>query len=113
MVKEGLLSEAAVDSFNLPIYVPSASEVEGVILLVLRGWRKCAPAKLSSAEEVRVSCFHARAAMEDILCKHFGSDLNVDELFKRYSDKLEEFSKSPQFARIKNLANLFVLVKRN
>lgn len=71
------------------------------------------PAKLSSAEQVRVSCFHARAAMEDILCKHFGSDLNVDELFKRYSDKLEEFSKSPRFARIKNLANLNVLVKRN
>ncbi|XP_021824304.1 probable S-adenosylmethionine-dependent methyltransferase At5g37990 [Prunus avium] len=123
MVKEGLLSEAAVDSFNLPIYVPSASEVEVVILLgtknknlgfsIERLEEMRFPAKLSSAEEVRVSCLHARAAMEDILCKHFGSDLNVDELFKRYSDKLEEFSKSPRFAHIKNLANLFVLVKRN
>lgn len=112
-----------MDSFNLPIYVPSASEVEVVILLgtknknlgfsIERLEEMRFPAKLSSAEEVRVSCFHARAAMEDILCKHFGSDLNVDELFKRYSDKLEEFSKSPRFAHIKNLANLFVLVKRN
>ncbi|CAL8995074.1 unnamed protein product [Prunus brigantina] len=118
-----MVKEAAVDSFNLPIYVPSASEVEGVILLGTKNKNLgCSierleemrfPAKLSSAEEVRVSCFHARAAMEDILCKHFGSDLNVDELFKRYSDKLEEFSKSPRFARIKNLANLFVLVKHN
>ncbi|CAL2232452.1 unnamed protein product [Prunus armeniaca] len=108
-----------VKEFSLPIYVPSASEVEGVILLgtknknlgysIERLEEMRFPAKLSSVDEVRVSCFHARAAMEDILCKHFGSDLNVDELFKRYSDKLEEFAKSPRFARIKNLANLFVL----
>ncbi|ONI31590.1 hypothetical protein PRUPE_1G321300 [Prunus persica] len=74
MVKESLLSEAAVDSFNLPIYVPSASEVEGVILLgtknknlvvVLRGRRKCA----SQQSFLVLSRFEFPAFMQELQWK--------------------------------------------
>ncbi|KAK3040756.1 hypothetical protein RJ639_029278 [Escallonia herrerae] len=70
------------------------------------------PPMLTSPEEVLACSRHVRAATEGILCNHFGSQI-MDLLFENYSEKLEELSKMPQFIRVKNLENLFVLVKRN
>ncbi|KAK2990139.1 hypothetical protein RJ640_007541 [Escallonia rubra] len=117
LVKEGLVTKALVDSFNLPIYIPDASELKKAItsnkhLELLKMEEVYFPPMLTSPEEVLACSRHVRAAMEGILCNHFGSQI-MDQLFEKYSEKLEEFSKMPHFIRVKNLENLFVLVKRN
>ncbi|KAJ7943059.1 S-adenosylmethionine-dependent methyltransferase [Quillaja saponaria] len=118
MAKEGLLSEALVDSFNLPIYVPSASEVKKVVssiqhLSIEKLEEIYYPVKLVTPEDAHVSSLHMRAAVEGLICQHFGNKI-TDELFKRYIRKLQEFWKSnPQRTKDYKVGILFLLVKCN
>ncbi|CAN6681804.1 unnamed protein product [Malus baccata var. baccata] len=119
MAKEGLVSEDLLDSFNVPIYIPSPSEVKNLVLgmkslfSIERLDELLFPTNLSTPNDIRACVSHIRATVEGVVCKHFGSELNTEELFERYFHKIEEFSKTPRFTNIENVANLFMLVKRN
>ncbi|KAK3015618.1 hypothetical protein RJ639_005846 [Escallonia herrerae] len=113
----GLVSEALVDSFNIPVYIPTASEVKEVVSSIKNLQVEkieeiyYSPIKLSTREDVQLSNLHLRATTEGILCKHFGSEL-MNELFERHLQKLEDLSHTTRFARVKKMQDLFLLVKR-
>ncbi|WOH15540.1 hypothetical protein DCAR_0935082 [Daucus carota subsp. sativus] len=102
MVKEGLVAEELLDSFNLPLYIPTPSEVIKLVsgdkhLNILKVEESFLKVKMSSAEDIMYGSSHLRAAMEGIINKHFGPDILMDDLFHRYCNKFTEFS-----ARFKN-----------
>lgn len=114
---QGLISEELANSFNIPIFYPTASEVKEQVssnkhLSIERFQEIYFPPMLSTPEHIQVAKAHIRAVLEGILCKYFGPKL-VDELFDRYSEKLENFSKTPDFTRVEKLEYLFMLAKRN
>lgn len=119
MVNEGLVSESIADSFNIPFFFPSPAEMNQVvsgtknlrteIVEVIKN-----PGTIRTPEEIRSYSLHVRVVLEDMLRKHFGPDFLIDELFDRYSRKLESFSKTPEIIQAENWdRTLFMLVQRN
>ncbi|KAF8407580.1 hypothetical protein HHK36_006714 [Tetracentron sinense] len=96
MAKMGLFTEAKVDSFNLPLYTASPQEMVG---LVERNGCFCIEkielvdisVKQANAPNAQSCIMHLRAGMGGIIGEHFGNEI-IDELFDRYSKKLEESS---------------------
>ncbi|KAF8398921.1 hypothetical protein HHK36_014786 [Tetracentron sinense] len=111
MAKMGLVSEAKVDSFNLPIYLTSPQELEG---LVERNGcfsiMKLYLADSSMKHKAQSVTIHARAGMEGLVREHFGSEI-IDELFNQYCAKLEEYSFIFDSDYLKE-NQLFVILKR-
>ncbi|KAK6930526.1 SAM dependent carboxyl methyltransferase [Dillenia turbinata] len=109
MVNEGRLNKNELDSFNIPVYSPSASELR---LLVQHN----ACFSIARLEEMRyepvprISPQSIRAGFEVILSKNFGNEI-VDEVFRRYAEKVEGCS----FIRDEEgiACQLFILLKRN
>ncbi|KAK2990143.1 hypothetical protein RJ640_007545 [Escallonia rubra] len=88
---KGLVTEALVDSLNLSIYIPDASELKRVIasnkhLELLKMEKVYFPPMFASPEKVLACSRHIRATMEGILCKHFGSQI-MDQLFEKSSER--------------------------
>ncbi|OMO72393.1 SAM dependent carboxyl methyltransferase [Corchorus olitorius] len=91
---QGLVSEDQVDSFNLPVYAPTPMEItelverngcftiEGLEFMDLR-------TEADSKIDARASAMHMRAGFENIISKHFGSDVSND-LFDRHLEKVKE-----------------------
>uniref|UniRef100_A0A175YIF4 Uncharacterized protein n=3 Tax=Daucus carota subsp. sativus TaxID=79200 RepID=A0A175YIF4_DAUCS len=97
MVKEGLVEEELFDSFNLPVYIPTPSELIKLVssdehLNILKVEESYVKVKLSSPEDFMFESSHLRAVMEGIIKRHFGPDILMDDLFHRYCNKLKEFS---------------------
>ncbi|CAI9096988.1 OLC1v1033267C1 [Oldenlandia corymbosa var. corymbosa] len=118
MANEGIISEDVIDSFNLPLYFPSASEMKEIAtscnnhLSIEKLVYHPTPISLANFDK-NVNCSHVRAAVEPALCQHFSPQV-VDEIFKRYPDKLENFVKTPHFSELLETGgNLFVLLKRS
>ncbi|KAF8398922.1 hypothetical protein HHK36_014787 [Tetracentron sinense] len=92
MAKMGLVSEAKVDSFNLPTYLTSPQELEG---LVERNGcfsiMKLCLVDSSMKHNAQSLTMHVRAGVEGMVGEHFGTEI-IDELFNRYCAKLEEYS---------------------
>ncbi|KAF5454429.1 hypothetical protein F2P56_024095 [Juglans regia] len=97
MVDKGLIGEEKLDSFNLPHYAPSASEVKSVVLMensfsidrlevtelkwsTIFGERNLSEALADSAMCVR-------AVAEPFLVSHFG-DAIIEEVFRKYKEIL-------------------------
>ena len=109
------MSEEKVDSFNLPMYYTSPSELKAIIerneqfsiesLKILNN-----PKKHVKLPNVETRVLYVRAALEGLLRSHFGADI-MDELFHRFSKKLghSSFFLNPQ--NQKSIV-LFVLLKR-
>ncbi|KAK4763843.1 hypothetical protein SAY87_013281 [Trapa incisa] len=115
MVNEGLIEEALVDSFNMPLFFPTASEMTEVISEI-QGIRtevveeiQCLREK-SMLGDTSTMSLQLRAITEEILNKHFGPGI-IDTIFQRMPQKFEEYLRSPSFAAEK-LQNLFLLVKK-
>ncbi|XP_022146823.1 probable S-adenosylmethionine-dependent methyltransferase At5g38100 [Momordica charantia] len=117
MSKEGLVSEAQVDSFNLPIYITCPSEmrqlveengefsIERMELTDPTTWVK---GNIDTQEWVS----HVRAAMEGIFTKHFGDNLNIiDQMFQRVIKKLEHHREDIN-SKLHEKVQLFVVLKR-
>ncbi|GER35612.1 S-adenosyl-L-methionine-dependentmethyltransferases superfamily protein [Striga asiatica] len=94
MVKMGKLSEDKVDSFNLPFYYPSLSELKTLIeanglfhierMTNLGGAMRCKP-------DPKALTWHLRVVIGGLIEKHFGisgSGIVMDELFRLYFQKL-------------------------
>ncbi|CAA0839644.1 S-adenosyl-L-methionine-dependent methyltransferases superfamily protein [Striga hermonthica] len=117
MAKMGKLSEDKVDSFNLPFYYPSPSELKTLIeanglfhierMANLGGAMRCKP-------DPQALTWHLRVVIEGLIEKHFGirgSGMVMDELFRLYFQKL---LKSPILVDEKYYkeTNYFVCLKR-
>ncbi|PON58746.1 SAM dependent carboxyl methyltransferase [Parasponia andersonii] len=116
VTKMGLVSEEKVDTFNLPLYFPSSSEVKAIIgrneQFSIESMEK-----LDNVEKhvllpnLQTRILFLRAALEGLLQKHFGNEI-MDELFNRFSN---EVAQSSIFLNPENHKSpfLFVLLKRN
>ncbi|XP_038679013.1 loganic acid O-methyltransferase-like [Tripterygium wilfordii] len=93
---QGLISEAKIDSFNMPIYSPTAPEMKALIEKngcfsiekmesIIYGEEVV---KLLYIDEQMLSS-QLRAVWEGIISEHFGNDI-VDELFDQYAKRFAE-----------------------
>ncbi|KAK9286787.1 hypothetical protein L1049_015192 [Liquidambar formosana] len=111
MANEGIISEAEIDSFNLPIYSPSPEEMR----MIIQRNGCFGIAKLELKPEMRSDSPPAtgdfRAGMEEIFRQHFGSEI-VEQLFNRYTKK---FAGRPPHTPADDgfMVGLFILLKRN
>lgn len=119
MVKDGLISEEKVDSFNLPIYSVSPKEMEELVAkngrFSIKRMESTNPAPTAKAKgdlgDKNAIARHLRAGMEGIFAKHFGSEV-MDELFDRFSNKTIEFSDRFKSCHIQGTQLFIVLVKQ-
>ncbi|KAM7261732.1 hypothetical protein ACFE04_020809 [Oxalis oulophora] len=116
LAKEGKTSEAMIDSFNLPMFIPSPSEVKEVVsknvLLSIKTLEIISyPVTKRTPEFPKMASVELRAVLEGIMSQHFGSGI-MDDVFEKYADKIAEAMKKPLFA-YDNTEVLFLLVKRN
>ena len=96
---QGIIREEKVDSFNIPIYLPSPKEVKSAAqrngcFSIER--LECIPHKKSKGRDnitvmARLISSHVRAGMGLLLEDHFGCDV-MDELFTSFSKKLENLA---------------------
>ncbi|XP_059649240.1 loganic acid O-methyltransferase-like [Cornus florida] len=96
MVNEGLVSEAQVDSFNLPVYCPSPKEIARLVeengcFRIERMELMDPRSNMNSPYDVHKFIMHVRAFLEGVFTKHFGSEI-VNEMFERIFQKSSEFS---------------------
>ncbi|OVA12886.1 SAM dependent carboxyl methyltransferase [Macleaya cordata] len=110
MAKMGVVDEARIDSFNLPMYSTSTQELE--TLVERNGCFSVERMEIMSRPRLsnpQVYSDHIRAVTEGLIKQHFGSEI-LDELFDRYSKKLED---SLSIFKSGKATLLFVLLKRN
>ena len=114
---QGKISEAQVDSFNLPMYVPSLEEMTELVqkngCFDIEKMELTSPGVLhesmtDTSSMGKAIVMHVRAGMERMLIQHFGSEI-IDELFNRYAQKFEEF---PHHVLPSKKVQLFVVLIR-
>jgi indole-3-acetate O-methyltransferase len=116
---QGIISEAKVDSFNLPMYSATLEEMKE--LIQRNGSFNVEKMELTMANgesnhqsyssySGRILQMHLRAGIEEIISQHFGTEI-IDDLFDRYAMKAEDFSHRLQSSERKG-ALLFVVLKR-
>ncbi|KAG8637564.1 loganic acid O-methyltransferase isoform X2 [Manihot esculenta] len=115
MVKEGLISEAEVDSFNLPFYTVSPEEMTELIerngCFSIERMELTDPAPwLNGPVNIPEWVVHVRAAMQALFIKHFGREI-VDEIFHRLIKKLTDHSHQLE-SKQRDKTLLFVALKR-
>ncbi|XP_008465246.2 loganic acid O-methyltransferase-like isoform X1 [Cucumis melo] len=117
MSKEGLVSEAKVDSFNLPIYITCPSEMRQLVEdngnFSIERMELTAPTTwLQGAIDTREWINHIRAAMEGIFTQHFGHNLTfIEQLFERVIQKLNHHYEEIN-SKLHEKVQLFVVLKR-
>ncbi|GFZ21294.1 S-adenosyl-L-methionine-dependent methyltransferases superfamily protein [Actinidia rufa] len=116
MVKVGSISEAELDSFNLPLYSPSLKEMTQLVqsngCFSIESMELTDPlSKIVCPLNIRALVMHLRAVLEGIFTKHFGSEI-IDELFERTLDKFAEFSSLFESCCGQQDTQLFLVLKR-
>ncbi|KAF5811014.1 putative methyltransferase [Helianthus annuus] len=108
MIKEGLVRESDLNSFNLPLYYPCVDEVRDAIknegsfsldnLTVFQvNWDPQDTDYTNTNDSIelghkhgRNTAKHVRAVTEPLLTSHFGNSINIDALFKKFKKHLAE-----------------------
>ncbi|GLT34361.1 hypothetical protein SLA2020_088800 [Shorea laevis] len=116
MAKEGLVDEARVDSFNLPVYYPSSEKV--IAIVEKEGWFKIEQiqeiarpmTRQLSKQDIEKYALFIRGWAEVVVRDHFGVEI-VDEVFSNFTEKLMESGllSDPSIAP---MVDLFVLLMR-
>ncbi|KAI9128094.1 hypothetical protein K1719_001087 [Acacia pycnantha] len=113
---KGIVNEGLVDSFNLPIYVPSSEEMKELI-------RKNGNFKLEKSEllfrlykdkhqtDAHSYSMHFKAASEGVFKEHFKQEI-VDDIFVQLEKKLTSGFNFLTHPTYKELGEIFIL-KRN
>ena len=113
---QGLISEEKVNSFNVPLYFPSAKELK---TLIERNGRFSIESIDEIIEQVKRaqplpstqnSISHVRAGLEGLIKDHFGTEI-VDEFFACYAKKHVE----NRFVYAENAVDntlIFMILKR-
>ncbi|XVF20687.1 hypothetical protein REPUB_Repub12eG0023500 [Reevesia pubescens] len=95
LTKKGLISEEKLNSFNMPLYFPSAKELK---ILIERNGHFSIESSHEIIEQVKRvqplpstqnSTSHIRAGLEGLMKDHFGNEI-VDEIFACYATKHAE-----------------------
>ncbi|KAJ1382913.1 SAM dependent carboxyl methyltransferase [Sesbania bispinosa] len=114
MTKEGLVSEEKVDSFNVPFLYSPVKNVKAILEAndcFSIEWMETLDIKdifvISNAQTFALTY---RAVLEELIEKHFGEGI-VDEIFDRYTKKVEAFPDIMNSEKLK-IAMLYVLLKR-
>ncbi|KAJ6726188.1 METHYLTRANSFERASES SUPERFAMILY PROTEIN putative-RELATED [Salix purpurea] len=115
MVEEGTVSEAQVDSFNLPFYAASPEEMTEIVerngfFSIERMELNDPAAWLKRRINIPEWVVHVRAAMEKSFSKHFGREV-PDELFDRLTKKLGKLSDELEL-KYREKTLLLVVLKR-
>ncbi|KAJ9708563.1 hypothetical protein PVL29_000548 [Vitis rotundifolia] len=115
MAKEGLINEAQVDSFNLPVYAASREQMTDLVkrngCFTIERMELVYPTSKLVDRFCGNECgMLLRAGMEGIIAKHFGSGI-IDELFDRFSKKSVEFSHQLESSK-RGGAQLFAALRR-
>ncbi|CAI9091906.1 OLC1v1027017C1 [Oldenlandia corymbosa var. corymbosa] len=118
MVKEGIISEDLIDSFNIPCFMPMASEMEEIVASSGTNFSIKTLAELhiptdvrNSKAELQVVTSYTRAITDCVFSQHFSPQV-VDEIFTRFPDKLQNLFKDPRFAQVDRWESLFTLLAR-
>ncbi|KAG9449050.1 hypothetical protein H6P81_009015 [Aristolochia fimbriata] len=116
MADKGRLDEGKVNSFNLPIYIPYAEEIQKLVersgSFTIEKMQPLTSTAMgfSSRLDARKCSFIVRAPMEGIITQYFGS-VAIDEIFEKYVEMAEKnwdfVAQSAAFTD-----DLFVLLKR-
>ncbi|KAK9091364.1 hypothetical protein Sjap_024541 [Stephania japonica] len=111
MTETGLVSEAQLDSFNLPVYNASLEELRALTVKNGRFSIERMEPVFRYAPTAEMCTIHLRAGgMERVFSEHFGSEI-MDEFFDRYAKNVAESSILNDLTE-KDSAELFVLLKR-
>ncbi|KAF8036895.1 hypothetical protein BT93_C2580 [Corymbia citriodora subsp. variegata] len=112
----GIISKAKVESFNVPIYFPSEKELKQAIgqngfFHIERIQTLDHPKMHVTFSTLESRSLYLRAAFEGLLHRHFGDELDIDDLFHQYSLKVAE---SPFFLKPESHETItfFVVLKR-
>lgn len=112
---QGLVAEAQVDSFNLPLYFPTLEEMTEIVKK--NGCFSIALMKIPNPNleilpkiSLDNGLSHIRAVTEGVLTNHFGQEV-VDELFERAIQKRAEIPKALE-SSYKKGSELFVVLQR-
>ncbi|KAJ0042134.1 hypothetical protein Pint_18685 [Pistacia integerrima] len=114
MANLGLISEVKVDLFNIPVYYPTAKEVEAIIkkngLFSIERMNIFTPNLTDIKLSVKYYTSLVRAAYEGLVKKHFGNEF-VDKIFSHFTAKIaENFSLIDLKNNVK--VNIFFVLKR-
>lgn len=112
---KGVVSEAQVDSFNLPFYAASPEEMAEIVerngfFNVERMELNDPAAWLKRRINIPEWVVHVRAAMEESFRQHFGGEV-LDEFFDRLTKKLSKFSDELEL-KYREKTLLLVVLKR-
>ncbi|CAI9102610.1 OLC1v1000907C1 [Oldenlandia corymbosa var. corymbosa] len=116
MANEGIINEDLIDSFNLPLFFPMASEMEEIVtssenqFIIEKLVEQPVAINLITYDKDQYSS-QMRAVVESVFCQRFSPQV-VDELFRRYPEKLRNLVEIPHFAQTQNWRKLFILLKR-
>ena len=93
---QGIINEAKIDTFNLPIYYTSPKELRQIIegngcFSIERMDTLNNPKQHIAMPDLRQRTLYMRAVLEELIEKHFGNEI-IDQLFELYSRKLSESS---------------------
>ncbi|XP_021297336.1 probable S-adenosylmethionine-dependent methyltransferase At5g38780 [Herrania umbratica] len=96
MAKLGIVSEAKVDTFNLPIYFTYPKELRRIIegngcFSIERMEELNITKQHIVMPDLRQRMLYIRAILEPLIKNHFGNEI-IDQLFEIYSRKLSESS---------------------
>lgn len=117
MAKAGKISEAQVDSFNIPVYPPTPKEMTEVVerngCFAIETIEITNPLTKhqSTVNWLHLTTTTLRAAVEGVFAKHFGSEI-IDEFFERVYQKTIQFSAELESSS-KEDTQLFIVLKRN
>ncbi|XP_047164472.1 jasmonate O-methyltransferase-like [Vigna umbellata] len=110
MLMEGLIEEAKLESFNIPVYEPTVEEVKHVIQeeeslflerleVVISAWDEGMSIEGGDDDSfhgenrrAEIISKHARAAMEPLLSEKFDTEV-INELFVRFQNKIMQTMK--------------------
>ncbi|XP_022770009.1 probable S-adenosylmethionine-dependent methyltransferase At5g38780 [Durio zibethinus] len=117
LTKKGLIREEKVNSFNLPLYFPSAKELKSLIERNGRFSMESIDEIIEQVKRAHTSLpstqnyiSHIRAGMEGLIKDHFGNEF-VDEFFAHYAKKHVE----TRFVFAENAVDntlIFMILKR-
>lgn len=114
--KQGLIDEEKVDSFNIPLYFPTAEELKAIIerngcFSIERMDKLPDPPLMRLKPSPESVASQIRAVFEGVVKEHFGYDL-VDKIFNFFATTFAENFIFDELIKEHNKVNLFVLLKR-
>ncbi|XP_037497216.1 probable S-adenosylmethionine-dependent methyltransferase At5g38100 [Jatropha curcas] len=115
MAKEGLICEALVDSFNIPLYCVTPKELtqlieqSGCFSIERMDPTDCEFDPDNQPTEYTIM-MHFKSGLEPVITKHFGAEI-VNELFERFLERMHEATPS-LFSSNGKGSQLTVILKR-